>query len=383
MSTARAMASDQKLVDLPKRKPSVSDLFHSDLHSSARLVYAVMCFYGVNTSRCWTAIPILARHTGLSESGVRNALRQLEEAGFVCCVHASRGGRRKASDGTLKGLGSEYTLNPTGRFRKEPSSEYRVRTPQSVEGSFEQPSSECADTLHSVRENPVVIGAIRRIEEKNKKTTTPSPNPESEQNQGREADGEDTCTQENINYEEHGIFDVWQQQVSCLLTGRSYWPANAPPMVKIAGDLRREIKTALQRQGFTVAHMNHSFDFGELVGWKNWRLGLLRAAREFRDRYGHEQFPLCFTCNDTKRVEIADGHQSCPRCQKGDSAGLQRRPAGQRKTEQIRLDRHFDCTLCDGSGSYRNQPCLVCCRQEHFQHEAKVCQQGMPQGGAQ
>jgi hypothetical protein len=58
MSTARATASDQKPVHLPKRKPSVSDLFHSDLHSSARLVYAGMCFYGVNTSRCWTAIPM-------------------------------------------------------------------------------------------------------------------------------------------------------------------------------------------------------------------------------------------------------------------------------------------------------------------------------------
>jgi hypothetical protein len=320
-----------EMVGYTARRPSIADVFHSDLYPSARLVYAAMCFYGVNTGRCWVAIPILAQHCGLSVNGVRKALQELEGAGFIVCLRASKGGRRKMPDGTLQGVGSEYVLNPTGRTRKEPSTEWSVRTPHSVEDKNTEPSTQFLETPHSVCENPPLSGDKRRIEEEYKKTTPSPPLDQREQSKSDGAsDGEVVSIPCEVDATEQPVFDVWQERISCLLTDRHQWPSGVPPVAKINGELRRQIKVEVVRQGFSVAHMDHAFDFTELTGWRNWRIGLLRAASEFRTRYGHETFPACLHCRDTGIV-ASSNEEPCPHCPRGQEVAEQR----QRRTEEL------------------------------------------------
>jgi hypothetical protein len=368
MSAASQPWLEQRIAGLSGRKPSISDVFRSELHPSARLVYAAMCFYGVATGRCWVAIPILAEHCGLSANGVRKTLHQLEEAGFISCVMASKGGRRKMPDGTSRGISSEYLLIPTGRTRKEPSTEFRVRTPHSVQGNEAEPSTQCADTLHSVSWNPPLSEGKRRIEEEYTKTPPSPPDlTDQEKPSGPQVDGEaGLCTQVKIDDAEHAIFDIWQERVSCLLTGRSRWPATDTPIAKITGNLRRDLKAALIQQGFSVAHMNHAFDFGELNGWRNWRLGLLRAATEFRERYGHERFPSCLPCRDTGVISAQQGSAPCPHCPEGGRVAEQELTNTEERERQWRdlgtSTVSSDCTLCAGTASYRGEPCVACQR---------------------
>jgi hypothetical protein len=54
----------------------------------------------------------------------------------------------------------------------------------------------------------------------------------------------------------------------------------------------------LVKQGYSVAHMNYVFHVGELLGLRNWRVGLLRTAWAFQSRYGHEKFSSCLHCAD-------------------------------------------------------------------------------------
>ncbi len=309
-----------EMVGYTARRPSLADVFHSDLHPSARLVYAAMCFYGVNTGKCWVVIPVLAEHCGLSVNGVRKALQELERAGFIVCLRASKGGRRKMADGTLQGLGSEYRLNPSGCTRKEPSTEWSVRTPHTMEDKNHEPPTEFPETLHSVCGNPPLSGDKRRIEEEYKKTTTPT-SPELEQKSGSNSPpgGEGAGTLCELEQTEQALFDSWQERISCLLTGSRQWPRAAPPVAKINGDLRRKIKAELVSQGFSIAHMDQAFDFTELTGWRNWRVGLLLAATEFRNRYGHESFPVCLHCRDTGVLTHSNSGESRWRGGRGSS----------------------------------------------------------------
>jgi Helix-turn-helix domain len=390
MSAAAQSAIEQVSAGLTGRKPSISDVFRSDLPASARLVYAAMCFYGVNTGRCWVVIPVLARHCGLSQSGVRNALQQLEAAGFVSCVRVSKGGRRKMPDGQSRGIGSEYMLVSQGCIRKEPSTEYRVRTLQPVQGNDEdssaecvptlqpvqgnkeEPSTECAGTLHSVCGNPPVSAPIRRREEERKKTSSSCPLEEHSGNRcvasADEGGGEPPG---QVDKTEHTIFDAWQERLSYLVSGLQHWPEKAPPSARITGDLRRQIKTALVEQGYSVAHMNHVFDSGELRGWRNWRIGLLHIAREFRERYGHEKFPSCLHCADSGITPGAEETERCARCCAGQQTT--QRPLHDTGEGKWRAPKPAasplpgECPLCLGTGFYRDEPCVSCRRESWLQ----------------
>ena len=151
-----------------------------------------------------------------------------------------------------------------------------------------------------------------------------------------------------------------------MLTGRSHWPRSSTPVAKITGTLRRDVKAALIRQGFSVAHMNHAFDFGELTGWRNWRVGLFRAAKEFRDRYGHEKFPSCLPCGDMGGIATQQGFAACPHCPEGRRVS-EHEPMNTEELQQQWRDLGIstvssECTLCAGTRSYRGEPCVACQR---------------------
>jgi hypothetical protein len=134
-----------------KRRPCIGDVFGSGLQPSARLVYAAMCFYAASTRRFWLAIPVLAKHCGLSQSGARKAVRELEKEGYIQRVFSSRGGSRKNKDGKLTGICSEYVL-------RRQKTDHQEATRHSVAGSEIVPDTECASTQHSGGNYPLVSG---------------------------------------------------------------------------------------------------------------------------------------------------------------------------------------------------------------------------------
>jgi len=65
-------------------------LYKSDLPHRAIAVYLYLNDRAGQTKKCFPSIPTIASHTGLSQSTVRRAIRDLTQEGFLTVVERQR-----------------------------------------------------------------------------------------------------------------------------------------------------------------------------------------------------------------------------------------------------------------------------------------------------